>query len=77
MLCMHLQVLSEAEIARREREIIENLERSEQLRQQQRPQYTWEDRMREDEGVSVDKNETDEHLQYQEVQSLCSISLLL
>ncbi|XP_071547519.1 uncharacterized protein smash isoform X14 [Panulirus ornatus] len=61
------EILSEAEIARREREIIENLERSEQLQQQQQQtQYMWEDHVQEDKGVNQDKNETDELLQYQE-----------
>ncbi|XP_042203998.1 protein clarinet-like isoform X10 [Homarus americanus] len=57
-----LELLSEAEITRREREIIENLERSEQLQQQQ---YIWEDH-RQDDGQTLEKNEIDEHMQYQE-----------
>ncbi|XP_071547518.1 uncharacterized protein smash isoform X13 [Panulirus ornatus] len=65
------EILSEAEIARREREIIENLERSEQLQQQQQQtQYMWEDHVQEDKGVNQDKNETDELLQYQEAKNL-------
>ncbi|KAG7176048.1 hypothetical protein Hamer_G017015 [Homarus americanus] len=62
-----LELLSEAEITRREREIIENLERSEQLQQQQ---YIWEDH-RQDDGQTLEKNEIDEHMQYQEELSHC------
>ncbi|XP_042203954.1 protein piccolo-like isoform X3 [Homarus americanus] len=61
-----LELLSEAEITRREREIIENLERSEQLQQQQ---YIWEDH-RQDDGQTLEKNEIDEHMQYQEAKNL-------
>lgn len=58
------EMLSDLEIARREREIIENLERSEQLKQQQQQQRIWE-RQQEDTGAG----ELDEHLQYQEVKN--------
>ncbi|KAK4318828.1 hypothetical protein Pmani_010194 [Petrolisthes manimaculis] len=54
------QVLMEEEIARREREIIENLERSEQMKQQE--QHTMGETIVTDE----DKSEMEEHLQYQE-----------
>ncbi|KAK3862018.1 hypothetical protein Pcinc_032077 [Petrolisthes cinctipes] len=54
------QVLMEEEIARREREIIENLERSEQMKQQE--QHT----MGETVVTDVDQSEMEEHLQYQE-----------
>ena len=58
-------MLTELEIARREREIIENLERSEQLKQQQQQQQQlWKVR-EEDAGAG----EVDDHLQYQEVGS--------
>ncbi|XP_050737726.1 bromodomain-containing protein 4-like isoform X12 [Eriocheir sinensis] len=57
------ETLSELEIARREREIIENLERSEQMRQQQEleQQQSWGSQREE-----VGAGETDDHLQYQE-----------
>lgn len=61
-------MLSDLEIARREREIIENLERSEQLKQQQQQQRIWE-RQQEDTGAG----ELDEHLQYQEVGGTATI----
>ncbi|CAL4060062.1 unnamed protein product, partial [Meganyctiphanes norvegica] len=65
----------EDEIARREREIIENLERSEKLQQQNRTKYLWEDRMRDDQGTISDMNEVDEHLQYQEDNNEISTTL--
>lgn len=59
-------MLSELEIARREREIIENLERSELMKQQQeqeqQQQQLW-GTQREELGAG----ETDDHLQYHEV----------
>ena len=57
------QMLSDLEIARREREIIENLERSEQLKQQQQQQQQIWEVQEED----ADSGELDDHLQYQEV----------
>lgn len=56
----------EEEIARREREIIENLERSEQLKQQEQQIH---ETAGETGGMTVDKSEMEEHLQYQEVSS--------
>lgn len=60
------QILNEADIARREREIIESLERSEQEKHRQHNQYIWDDGL-EANGITKEKNEIDEHMQYQEV----------
>ncbi|XP_063862919.1 uncharacterized protein LOC135102093 isoform X10 [Scylla paramamosain] len=57
------EMLTELEIARQEREIIENLERSEQLKQQQQQQQQIWKVQEEDAGAG----EVDDHLQYQEV----------
>ncbi|XP_050737657.1 uncharacterized protein LOC127009022 isoform X4 [Eriocheir sinensis] len=67
------ETLSELEIARREREIIENLERSEQMRQQQEleQQQSWGSQREE-----VGAGETDDHLQYQEVMNPLTASQL-
>ncbi|KAK8746323.1 hypothetical protein OTU49_017364 [Cherax quadricarinatus] len=59
------EILSEAEIVRREREIIESLERSEQQKQQQHEQYIWDDGLQEN-ITNETKTENDEHMQYQE-----------
>ncbi|XP_063862912.1 uncharacterized protein LOC135102093 isoform X4 [Scylla paramamosain] len=56
------EMLTELEIARQEREIIENLERSEQLKQQQQQQQQIWKVQEEDAGAG----EVDDHLQYQE-----------
>lgn len=70
-----LQILSELEIARREREIIENLERSEQMKQklhqeqEQQQQQMWESQHEE-----LGAGETDDHLQYQEVSDIRAVA---
>lgn len=64
------QTLSKAEIARREKEIIESLERSEQLKQQQQQQqlqYTWQDHMAEETTMTEEQKQLSEHLEYQVV----------
>lgn len=65
------QTLSKAEIARREKEIIESLERSEQLKQQQQqqqqPQYTWQDHMAQETTMTEEQKQLSEHLEYQVV----------
>ncbi|KAK8746332.1 hypothetical protein OTU49_017364 [Cherax quadricarinatus] len=63
------EILSEAEIVRREREIIESLERSEQQKQQQHEQYIWDDGLQEN-ITNETKTENDEHMQYQEAKNL-------
>ncbi|XP_069991406.1 uncharacterized protein PF3D7_1120000 isoform X25 [Penaeus vannamei] len=62
------ETLSKAEIARREKEIIESLERSEQLKQQQQQQqlqYTWQDHMAEETTMTEEQKQLSEHLEYQ------------
>lgn len=62
------QILSKAEIARREKEIIENLERSEQLKQQQQQsQYTWQEHRAEETTMTEEQKQLSEHLEYQVV----------
>ncbi|XP_045598025.1 uncharacterized protein [Procambarus clarkii] len=63
------EILNEADIARREREIIESLERSEQEKHRQHNQYIWDDGL-EANGITKEKNEIDEHMQYQEAKNL-------
>lgn len=60
------EVLNEEEINRREREIIESLERSEQLqKEQQQSKYVWEDPAQQSDVTAEDMSDADEHLQYQ------------
>ncbi|XP_064109083.1 uncharacterized protein LOC135217273 isoform X2 [Macrobrachium nipponense] len=60
------EVLNEEEINRREREIIESLERSEQLqKEQQQSKYIWEDPEHQSDVTAEDMSDADEHLQYQ------------
>ncbi|XP_069991408.1 LIM and calponin homology domains-containing protein 1 isoform X26 [Penaeus vannamei] len=66
------ETLSKAEIARREKEIIESLERSEQLKQQQQQQqlqYTWQDHMAEETTMTEEQKQLSEHLEYQVAQT--------
>ncbi|XP_063591012.1 uncharacterized protein LOC134768246 isoform X4 [Penaeus indicus] len=66
------ETLSKAEIARREREIIESLERSEQLKQQQQQQsqYTWQEHMAEETTMTEEQKQLSEHLEYQVLMSV-------
>ncbi|XP_064109082.1 titin-like isoform X1 [Macrobrachium nipponense] len=64
------EVLNEEEINRREREIIESLERSEQLqKEQQQSKYIWEDPEHQSDVTAEDMSDADEHLQYQMAQN--------
>lgn len=60
------EMLNEEEINRREREIIENLERSEQLQKEQKhSQVVWDEPAQQDKVPPEDNSDADEHLQYQ------------
>ncbi|KAK7085965.1 hypothetical protein SK128_023033, partial [Halocaridina rubra] len=58
-------LLNEEEINRREREIIENLERSEKLKIQQQSNHMLDNQMHQEDVISEDMSDVDEHLQYQ------------